>query len=130
MTERFSFYCSDSYQDQDSIKNNFALFDFKAILRQIPTTGFAPAEAFKIHSLPSESGGESMEYLVAVQKFLLKVEGDKREFLFIVATSIADVEREAAELFEMFSCRLPVLTMTVMLNIDIHTKAGLQPKIR
>ena len=78
--------------DQQSVNDNFVLFDFEAILKDAPGNDFEPAQAKKMYSIPAQDGEEPVQYLVAAQKFALKIGGDRQDYLFVVATSIADIE--------------------------------------
>lgn len=101
--------------DQQSVKDNFALFDFDSLLRSVEEQGqgFSPAKAQKMHSLP-ESGEEAVQYMVAAQKFTLKIADGKKNYLFITATSIADIE---ADIYELIKILITLLLVTAILLI-------------
>ncbi|MGB0845247.1 MAG: ATP-binding protein [Thiolinea sp.] len=89
--------------NQSEVDKHFVLFDFDAILRESDIQGFSPAEAQKMYSVPTVPGNKPAQYMVAAQKFALKTNDGKRDYLFIVAASMADVEREVDDLIMVFA---------------------------
>lgn len=101
--------------DQQSVKDNFALFDFDALLQSIDGQGqgFSPAKAQKMNSLPV-SGEAAVQYMVAAQKFALKIADGRKDYLFITATSIADIE---TDIYGLIKILVTLLLVTVILLI-------------
>ncbi len=95
----------NDYVNQNEVENNFVMFNFQAILRESDTLGqgFSPAEAKRRPSVPLEAGEKPVQYMVAAQKFALKVGEEKRNYLFIVAASMAAVEEEIDNLIIVFA---------------------------
>ena len=101
--------------DQQSVTDNFALFDFDALLQRIDAEGqgFSPARAQTMYSEPM-SGEETVQYMVAAQKFALKIVDDRKNYLFITATSIADIE---TDIYELINILITLLLVTAILLV-------------
>ncbi|MEZ5478273.1 MAG: ATP-binding protein [Thiolinea sp.] len=89
--------------DQSKVKENFALFEFDNILSEASGPGFNPAQAKTRLSVPMEPGDKGDQYMVAAQRFSFRANPGKKDYLFIVAASMADVEREIDELIMVFA---------------------------
>ncbi|MGB0848086.1 MAG: hypothetical protein ACPGSM_15275 [Thiolinea sp.] len=100
--------------DQQEVKNNFALFDFETLHLEAEKQRreVYPVQAKRVYSLPVTEGEEPTQYMVAMQTFSMKVDGGRKAFLFIVATSIADIE---AEIYDLISTLLLLLVITAAL---------------
>lgn len=101
--------------NQAEVKNNFARFDFDAVLRELSSQsqGFVTAKAQKLYSIP-EASAQAVQYMVAAQKFTLNVNNKKQEYLFIVADSMADTE---ADIYALIKTLIILLLVTTALLI-------------
>ena len=101
--------------DQQAVTDNFALFDFDALLKRIEAEGqgFRPASAQPMYSEPV-SGAEPVQYMVAVQKFALQDSSGKKDYLFLVANSMADIE---TDIYGLINILITLLLVTAILLV-------------
>lgn len=97
----------DDNVDQTSVNDNFVLFDFDKISRETKK-GVNSSDAVNRYSYPPDENGKQKQYIVAARKFSFNLDSatpgvPKREYLFIVAASMEDVEREIDDLILVFS---------------------------
>ncbi len=104
--------------DQQELQNNFALFDFEELLKNIDMEGqsFSPAQAKSVESLPQADGEKPVQYLVATQSFTVNFEGGKQNYLFVVATSMADVETETDDLISTLLLSLLITAALLLIT--------------
>ena len=109
--------------NQESAENSYVLFDFEAILSDVSLHQELSTPQTKTRdSVPLESGVKPEQYLVAAQKFTLLVDDNQRNYLYIVATSAADIEREADDLLMVFAT---LFLVSVVLLFIAHFAFGL-----
>ncbi|HPE60529.1 MAG: GHKL domain-containing protein [Thiothrix sp.] len=97
------------------LDNYFALFDFASLVE--PQTTFKPPLARVIKSVPTESVPVREDYMVAIQQFSFRSgnNGDSNPFLFIVASTMKDVDKEIDSLIRVFTILFFVSVILILI---------------